>query len=573
MTFTFIHKARLVLKRSFISALASILISNMLVFPASAASVSDRIIRVGLFYEDTALAAANLANEVGSGYRFGYFTSDQQFYEVGRTDEGSLTMLKDSNYYLSGGTYYESPPGAAYEAVGAYHIQLSGTYNTYNDAKSAASAISGAFPAYAGGTYYVRVGSFLSQQDAAAMLGGYPGGAVVGGSETSVTVTAMQTSRILFEYDSLGASNLGIMPSLGEVAKPQTWFKGYKYYGGFEYVRKAGSNLTVINYVNIDDYVQGVIPYEINASWHMETLKAQAICARTFAARNTKHSSLGFDVCNTTNCQVYLGVYTGTDYQRVIQAVQDTTGQCIYYNGQLIDSVYHSSDGGATEDAGTTWQNEVPYLKGKADPYEQIGNSSQKDWVYEYTLSDFTALLRSKGVSCADIMDAYVGSFTASGNVQTIVFVDSNKVEYTYWGDEARRFFEDTANGKYFSRRFTIVRPGESYGSGQPAAAVELYINNSSTKQSASGLYAVTSGGTEQITSAVSVITSEGTSTLSSAAATGGGNVNNTGRYIITGSGWGHNVGMSQWGAKSMADMGYTYQQIIQFYYTDVIIQ
>ena len=104
-----------------------------------------------------------------------------------------------------------------------------------------------------------------------------------------------------------------------------TWFKGYKWHGGFEYRRVTGGNINVINVVNIDDYVKGVLPYEMSPSWPLEALKAQAVCARTYALLQTKHyKSYQFDVCNTTDCQVYYGTNKASSLSN--QAVDETKG-------------------------------------------------------------------------------------------------------------------------------------------------------------------------------------------------------------------------------------------------------
>lgn len=80
-----------------------------------------------------------------------------------------------------------------------------------------------------------------------------------------------------------------------------TWFKGYKWYGDFVYRRASNGSITVINYVGVEDYVKGVLPYEIDPDWPAEAQKAQAVCARSFALGTHKHGS-DYDLCNTTNC-------------------------------------------------------------------------------------------------------------------------------------------------------------------------------------------------------------------------------------------------------------------------------
>ncbi len=79
---------------------------------------------------------------------------------------------------------------------------------------------------------------------------------------------------------------------------PVTWFRGNRYRGGFEYT-VSGGGLQVVNVVDLEDYVKGVLPSEMPGNWELEALKAQAVCARTFACLTTKHlSAYGFDVCS-----------------------------------------------------------------------------------------------------------------------------------------------------------------------------------------------------------------------------------------------------------------------------------
>ena len=77
-----------------------------------------------------------------------------------------------------------------------------------------------------------------------------------------------------------------------------TWFKGYKWYGDFVYRRASNGSITVINYVGVEDYVKGVLPYEIDPDWPAEAQKAQAVCARSFALGTHKHTAV-ITICAT----------------------------------------------------------------------------------------------------------------------------------------------------------------------------------------------------------------------------------------------------------------------------------
>lgn len=534
----------------------------------SAQTVEDNpIIKVGLYYGTNALSSANLLNEVGSGFNFGYYDSSNSFTKVGSTDCEGLTIMKDSNMYLASDTYYETPTSSTYSLVGAYHVQLANVYKSFDEAKTAANALSSAFPAYINGEYRVRVDFFSSSDNAKKWLSeqtgaAYSGAAVVGASSTCYTVTKLKENTIIFEFDYGSTATLGIKPGLDASVTAQTWFKGYKYYGGFIYRRNSGNDLTVINVLDMQSYVKGVIPYEMSASWPLEALKAQALCARTYAQyciqSSSRHDAAGFDLCNSDDCQVYRGIYSGSGYENIDQAVDGTAGLYVMYNGNIATTVYHSCDGGSTEDAANVWGDDYPYLKAVKDTYEDLSGSPYKSWTYEYTLDNFTTILQGKGYKCADIVDLAV-EYTAAGNVYRLIFTDSNGDSWKFSKENARTILYSNTLGKYtYSQRFTVTQSGE----------VSFYVNDSSSQVSiGSGVYAIGGDGTAEITSgAVSALTGSGTGTI--APETGSSDT-----YIISGSGWGHNVGMSQYGAKAMALKGYTYDQIIKFYFTGVTIE
>ena len=114
-----------------------------------------------------------------------------------------------------------------------------------------------------------------------------------------LAVIDTQTGKVVYDTED---ESLAISPN-GEL----TWFNKYKYYGDFRYTRDGGS-VSVINYVDLEDYIKGVVPYEMSASWPREALKAQAVCVRSYAdGLMGKHKSQGFDLCATTHCEVYRG--------------------------------------------------------------------------------------------------------------------------------------------------------------------------------------------------------------------------------------------------------------------------
>lgn len=529
------------------------------------AAAYDDVLRVGLYYGSSALSSANLQNSVGSGYEFGYYNTSGTFVSLGETSEEKITICTDTNLYLSGGTFYSTPTAGSYQLIGAYNLQASGTYKTFALAQSAASAYPYGYPAYVNGAYVVRFEYFSSSANAQAELANYSGASVVGGSTSCYTVVNSDTGEILFEYDQGSSSYFAVMPSGNDT---ETWFKGYKYYGGFQYARRSGGDMTVTNFVDTDDYIVGVLPYEFVSSGGIESLKAGAVAIRTFAMSSYKHSSLGFDVCNSTCCQVYSGVYSSTNADNVYAAAHATHGECAYYNGSLIEAVYYASNGGATESALNTWGTDFGYLQGKYDPYESTISFGSQSWEYYITPAQVTTMLQNRGNNNSTIVSIEITERSATGNVNEIVFTDSNGKTYDYTGDNTR-LLNGISGVTYMSRNFSVYAGSDTSSGGDDSTTFTVY--DGSTTTTANSVSVLTADGVTTTTFPASVISSDGTYTLGEGSSSTGGTSSEG--WTIVGGGYGHNVGMSQWGAYAMAKAGYTYDEILKFYYTGITIK
>ncbi len=534
------------------------------------ARAAENIIKAGLYYGDKALYSANLENYEGSGYYLGWFDeSTRSFSEIGFLPQTTISMTADGTIYRSGKTYSAARPAKTDGVIGGYHVQLLEEFPTFEEAAYAAAQLPDAFPAFVNNTFRVRMGNFTAREDAEVAAASYAtrswkdrygmdravSGSVSAPSATGVVVTETGGDEILFAFDCSGAKSLGIQPNAG-AGKAQTWFKGYRWYGGFEYRRSTGGNLNVINILPLDDYVKGVLPYEMSPVWPLEALKAQAVCARTYALLPSKHyDSYRFDVCNTTDCQVYQGVNLASAVTD--QAVQETAGIAAMYGGKYAETYYCSANGGASESSENVWSNPMPYLVGKEDPYEKLTNIPDYAYTINYTFSQLASRLRERGHSIGTITSAYVSKTTPTGNVAEITFRDTSG-KTVVLTKEACRWALDAK-----SMRFTI--------SGGGSGGVDWTVNPSGEKlTSLSEIYAISSGGLVGQLSGGStyVITASGTSLLQPSGASAG-----TGDGItITGTGWGHGVGMSQYGAKAMAEQGYTYENILLFYYTGITL-
>jgi len=531
-------------------------------------------IKVGLYYGSDAMLSANLQNVTGygSGYRVGYYDTNRYFNQLGSLYNIEITMKPDN----------------------AFYVQLPTVFYSYDEAVAYARSVGNAHPVYADNAFFVRLGGYASQNDAfnAAMSMG--GSAVYG---DGVLVTDTNYGNILFSMDVSGI-NLGVEPIQNSYESPKTWFKTRQYEGGFEYVRN-NEKLTVINVIDLENYIKGVIPYEMNKSWPAEALKAQAMAARTYTLVNlNSHKSYGFDVCNTVDCQVYRGCEdrnTNTD-----NAVDATRGKIITYNGEPIQAVYHASNGGATENCENVWHEELPYLRAVADDFESTTNMTHKTWSYEVTNAQLTEILRARGNDIAQIVRAYA-VYTDAGNVKELHFIDANGKHLDYDGEMTRivlrsetfgistssqRFiFEDKANPRVTSLA-EFEKPSSSAAPTIPGAPVQSSPQRTFVL---SGRY-VLNLLSNQFGSGIKVLSADGISTTNSIYSMGaGGTVGATsggglrassltppssvsGTYIIRGSGNGHNLGMSQYGAKAMAEQGQSAEQIIKYYYAGVSV-
>lgn len=532
-----------------------------------ASEQSDPTVKIGLLYSTNAVPTTNLDNYTGSGHYFGYFDASENFVQVGETTTEAISILKNKNIYLgSDNLYYDTTLSSSKGVVGSYHIELTNRYNNYSDAAyNAAIAGNGAYPAYIDGTYRIRVGAYETQTAATSAISslGLTGASVVSPSTTTYTVTETKTTNVIFQFSN--NCNFVVQPK-GEI----TWTKGYRYYGSFEYSRQNGNDITVVNVVDMQDYIKGVVPYEMSASWNIEALKAQALCARSYAFNNeNKHSSYGFDLCNSTDCQVYYGTSGATTNSD--KAVDDTIGEYITYNGSIATGFYHSSDGGATENSENVWVSALGYLRGVEDPYEKTESIGNGTWSITITNDQIKAILNAKGYSLTGVSNMYISKYTDMGNVNELTIVDTNGTNYTFTKERARTILNSTTYGiDVKSIRYRINETFDGSVSGS-----SFYVNDEqyNTKD---GFYIIGDSGTTQVddVSSYYVRTEDGTIQLPSASTSTSSSslTTSAGTYIINGRGWGHNIGMSQYGAKAMADSGFTYDEIVKFYFTGVTI-
>lgn len=163
------------------------------------------------------------------------------------------------------------------------------------------------------------------------------------------------------EEHAFDADSLLVVPLKGETVE----IAGKKYRGGARVVLNSRGTLNLVNELNLEDYVRGVVPNEMgpNIFDQLEALKAQAIAARTYVvSRRGEYAGEGYDICATPSCQVYGGF--STEHPLSNRAVKETAGLVLAYDGAPIDALYTSTCGGETSDVGVMFPGRSePYLK------------------------------------------------------------------------------------------------------------------------------------------------------------------------------------------------------------------
>ncbi|GGA64871.1 peptidoglycan-binding protein [Ornithinibacillus halotolerans] len=215
------------------------------------------------------------------------------------------------------------------------------------------------------------------------------------------TVTSIQYEN--GEYVIKNSGNTYTRESQLQISSTQgglLHFKDQQYEGIF-YISEDAGKLDLVNHINVESYLKGVVPYEIIPSWNnMDLYKTQTLAARTYVLKEIQRDyDRNFDVYDTVRSQVYHGVPTSIPevyVNKINQAIAETKGQVIVYNGTLIDAVYSASSGGHTVDAADVWGNSVPYLVGKEDPYDTFVYSNNW-WNYTITKQDLEELYPSVG--------------------------------------------------------------------------------------------------------------------------------------------------------------------------------
>lgn len=304
-------------------------------------------------------------------------------------------------------------------------------------------------------------------------------------------------------------------------------------YRGYIILTNKNGTIQVVNEVDIEEYLYSVIGKEMSPSWHIEALKAQAICARTYAINNwNKYASKGFNLCATQMSQVYPGIASETE--STVRAVEETRGQIVKYNGRIAETFFYSSSGGKTADVKYVWGSSFPYLVCVDDPYEDEKESSSV-WSVTFTKADIQKKLSNAGVDVGNVKKVYVDA-SDNGTVYRVI-IEGDKGDYVVKNERTRTFFGVK------SQYYTIN--GEGASDNTELIAISNGFNEFS-KTNASNIINLLSENSEPTESDT---------------------------FTFNGRGWGHRIGMSQYGAKKMAEAGFSADKILTHYFPGTTVE
>ncbi|OGO86033.1 MAG: hypothetical protein A2Y22_08845 [Clostridiales bacterium GWD2_32_59] len=490
---------------------------------------------------------------------------ESYYKELNKIDIGSKEIVAGN---LDGDKFTElfsmsSNSGFSMYADYKFYVGIDKEYFTYADAKSALGAleiggVSKCVAYVSDGMWEIYLGEYASQSEMnsgmISLAKTYPElklKTVVATLTRNYIVSKDSNDKIIFE-NSDGYVCFTTRDRLISLITR-------KYKGYIQFVRVDSGKMTAVNTVLFNEYLYGVVCAEMGPSWHIEALKAQTIAIKNYVIliiNNKKYKY--YNISDTTNDQAYKGYSIESENAR--RAVNETTGEVLLYDGKLASTFYFSSSGGYTEDSQNVWTNTVAYLKAVKDIYEKT--NSHSNWEVTISKNDINTTLLSLGKYIGDIVDLKVKKSEVSGRVLDFTIVGTSGT-HTLQKESIRTFFKPILGSILKSRDFDVIKSSDIGSS-------TVYIKGSESannKNIFAGTYVRgVDGSVKKIDSSTGTLVIKG-SENSKKLTTQTTNLSDD-KFVLRGSGWGHAVGMSQYGAKGMAEEGFKYDEILRFYYT-----
>ncbi|EPZ37570.1 hypothetical protein JV16_01490 [Anoxybacillus ayderensis] len=327
-----------------------------------------------------------------------------------------------------------------------------------------------------------------------------------------------------------------------------------KYRGSFE-ITPGQTAPNLFNTLDMEDYLKGVVPGEMPSSWHKEALKAQAVAARSYAYAQLKKSSF---LQMTVASQVYGG--KSKEQATSTAAVNETAGVYATYQNEPIAAYFHSSSGGNTENSENVWGGAVPYIRSVSDPYDRHASNPHYGWNGKVA----TTVVSSKfKLTNEQVVSLRVTQKTSAGSVQQMEATVYNPATGQKRTLQVRPSFVSSPDA--FRSFFGVSLKSIAFDvKGNANVKVKLADGSEQTVDHIVGYTLQTNSGQTIISNGNASIRTENETIYYPTAPT---------EFTFTGDGWGHRLGMSQWGARSMAEKGFTYDQILKYYYKGIEVK
>ena len=355
-------------------------------------------------------------------------------------------------------------------------------------------------------------------------------------------------------------------------------YKDRTYRGAFLITQRGG----LLNVLDVEQYLCGVLPAEVGASWHIQALRAQAICARTYVLKQSMNrADKGYDVVDTDADQVYKGA--GVETARTNQAVMGTAGEVLTYGKDLAYTYFHSDSGGL-------WGQNLPYLTGVPEVVNY--KSPVSTWDAKISASKIqSAVKKVTGADIGTITEIQVSEVDEGGRAVKMTFIGTNGTR-TIKASQFRTSVDPrtlkstmfTPSGGAFSVQNTATPSGlvSPQKSGQKSSSLTFEEEQGIAKMTADGVFTTTelidmltnpSKKKEYYRTGVGRSGKPSTSSKPKMNKYGYSIEKSGSDFVFYGRGWGHGVGMSQWGAMAMAEKGYTAEKILEHYYPGTLVR
>ena len=299
--------------------------------------------------------------------------------------------------------------------------------------------------------------------------------------------------------------------------------------------------IAVSERASIEQYLQGIA--EMPFLWNTEALQAQAVAARTYLARTLlggrrgDAATYGYDICATSRCQVYRGteLVEGDHGERWREAVEATSDELVLYDGRPIEAVYSSMVGSRSRANQDVWASDpVPYLQPVDSP--EVGVAPYATWSFELDSSQFIEILRADGMEVGGELVALEVDDPPEGQGRTTITVVTDRGTDSVLAPAMRGSFNRYADDLYPGSLPATLADGTVLPQPLPSHTYEVeHIT-------------VPARSVDRFLPPSDRIARD--------------------RIRIEGEGWGHGVGLSQWGARILADEGADHQEILERYYS-----